>query len=308
MIKKNIYGDDLKARLLAGTNDRIYNFMIADNKVRGAILNGTRMVNEMRANHNLGILETLVLGHAYLGCCLLSANLKGNDLISIGIECSGPIKGLSVEANAYGEVRGYLKKNPIEVESPLDDFNMSKFFGAGFLTVTKYLEDAKSPFSGRVALQYGNIAEDLAYYFFTSEQIPTVFNLSIQFDSKGDVIGASGLFLQIMPNASDEMIVQIEKLVQNFPSLGEKIAQGDKPDQLIKEYFSNYSPSILSNERIEFFCRCTEKKFLNYISKLPKKELKGMLDEESFPITICCHNCNSMYRFDKKIIEQLASV
>lgn len=210
MIKKNIYGDDLKARLLAGTNDRMYNFILAGGKIRGAVQHCTRVINEMRANHELGILETLVLGHAYIGCCLLSANLKGNDLISMSIDCSGPIKGLSVEANAYGEVRGYLKKNPIPVESPLKDFNLSPFFGAGFLTITKYLEDAKKPFSSKVELKYGNIAQDLAYYYFTSEQIPTVFDLSIKFDSNGNVIGAGGLFLQIMPDISNKTKIKTD--------------------------------------------------------------------------------------------------
>jgi molecular chaperone Hsp33 len=91
MQKKKPYGDTLKEQLRAGARDRLFNFILADGSIRGAIMNGTRMVNEMRANHELGILETLVLGRAYLGAGLMSADLKSNDRISIKIDCSGPV-------------------------------------------------------------------------------------------------------------------------------------------------------------------------------------------------------------------------
>jgi molecular chaperone Hsp33 len=148
-------------------------------------MNGTRMINEMRANHDLGILETLVLGRAYLGIGLMSAGLKGNDRLGLRIDCSGSIRGLAVEANAFGEVRGFLKNPSIPLAQPLKSFDLSPFFGAGLLTVTRYLQAAKHPFTGQVELRYGNLAQDLAYYHLTSEQIPSAFNLSIKFDRAG---------------------------------------------------------------------------------------------------------------------------
>jgi molecular chaperone Hsp33 len=131
----------------------------------------------------------------------MAADLKGDDRVAMQINCSGPVKGLSVEANAFGEVRGYLKRVPIPVEAPVQDFDLSGFFGAGILSVTRYLQSAKQPFTGQVELRHGNIAQDLAYYFLTSEQVPTAFNLSIRFDREGEVIGAGGLCLQAMTGA-----------------------------------------------------------------------------------------------------------
>ena len=118
MQKKQPYGDTLKDKLLASAKDRLHKFLLADGAIRGAIMNGTRMVNEMRTNHELGILETLVLGRAYLGAGLMAADLKSDDRISIKFDCSGPIKGLVVEANAFGEVRGFLKQVPIPLNKP----------------------------------------------------------------------------------------------------------------------------------------------------------------------------------------------
>ena len=118
MIKKLIYGDGLKGQLKAKAKDKIYRFMLADGKLRAAICHTTAMVNEMRANHELGIIESLVLGQAYTAASLLTINLKGDDRIAIKIECDGAIGGLSVESNAFGEVRGFLSRVPIPVETP----------------------------------------------------------------------------------------------------------------------------------------------------------------------------------------------
>ena len=127
MIKKMPYGENLKEQLLANARDKLHRFLLLEGTVRGAIVHGTRMVNEMRANHELGILETLVLGHGYLAGALMCADLKGDKRITLQIGCSGPIKGLLVEANAFGEVRGYLKNVPIPIEKPLEDFNLAPF-------------------------------------------------------------------------------------------------------------------------------------------------------------------------------------
>ena len=305
MIKKKIFGETLKDQLVAGAKDRLHNFIMRDANVLGVILNGTKMVNEMRANHELGIIESLVLGHAYLACTLLSANLKKNERISIQIECSGPIKGFNVEANSYNEVRGYLKNVPIPVDKPLENFNLSPFFGAGFLTVTKYIEKSKTPVSGKVILKYGSIAKDMAYYFLTSEQIPTSFNLSVQFDQAGNVIGAGGMFLQAMPGADNNTMLSLEKKVSDFPSLGSAFSAGKTPVELIGENFKDYSPVFLSDTRVDFFCRCNKGLMLQYLSMLPEKDTCEIIENGPFPVELRCHNCNTKYYFEKEEIEQI---
>jgi len=305
MIKKNIEGESLKERLLASAKDRLYNFLLADGAIRGAILHGSRLLKEMRANHELGILETLVLGRAYLGAGLMSANLKGTDSTSLKIECSGPIKGLTVEVNAFGEVRGFLKNIPIPMDKPMADFNLAPFFGAGFLSVIRYLEDAKQPFTGKVTLKYGNIAQDLANYFLTSEQIPTAFNLSIKYDKKGDVTGAGGLFLQAMPGADDPLTAELEELVIKFPSLGEVFAKGQEPEALIQEVFQKYTPLFLANKRIEFMCHCSPERLCGVLTMLPIDELKDIRDNGPFPLEMRCHYCNTPCHFDKEEIQDI---
>ena len=305
MQKKKPYGNTLKEQLLAGARDRLHNFLLSDGAVRGVIMNGTRMVNEMRANHELGILETLVLGRAYLGAGLMSASLKSNDRIALKFDCAGPIKGLVVEANAFGEVRGYLKNTTIPLTKPMEDFDLSPFFGAGFLSVTKYLEDAKHPFTGKVMLKYGNIAKDLANYYLTSEQIPTAFNLSIKFDKEGRVKGAGGLILQAMPQADDELTAGMEKRVTDLASLGEVFSKDRDPETLISLAFKAYSPRFLANRRIEFMCHCNQERVRNLLTLLPIEELEDIRDNGPFPLELRCHYCNTAYHFTEMDIRKM---
>jgi molecular chaperone Hsp33 len=307
MIKKTLEGESLKDRLLASARDRIYNFLLAEGAVRGAILNGTRMINEMRANHELGILETLVLGRAYLGAGLMSADLKGSDRVSLKIECTGPIKGLTAEANAFGEVRGFLMNIPIPLSEPMENFDLAPFLGTGFLSVIRYLEDAKQPFTGKIALKFGNIAQDLANYYLTSEQIPSAFNLSIKYDKAGEVTGAGGLFLQAMPGADDALTAELEELVIAFPSLGDVLGEGQQPQDLIQHIFQKYTPNFLASKRIEFMCHCSPERLRSILAMLPADELKDIRDNGPFPLEMRCHYCNTLYHFSKEEIQAICS-
>lgn len=305
MIKTKPYGANAKEQLKASARDKMYHFLLEDGTVRGIFVHGTRMINEMRSNFDLGILETYILGHAYLGCTLMSANLKGEDRVSLSIDGTGPAKGVSVEANAYGEVRGYLKQYPLPVTAPLERLDMSPFLGAGMLTVTKVLEGMKQPYTGQVALEYGTIAQDLAHYHFTSEQTPTVFNLSINFDKEGEVVGAGGLLLQVMPGAAEETDRKIEALIASFPSPGDIAERAENPEAVIESVFAELSPKLLGSHRVEFFCRCSEKTFARHLAMLPKKDLGAIANEGPFPVEICCHNCNTRYHFSKEEITAL---
>lgn len=301
MIKKDIFNKDVKERLKSSAKDKIYRFIMADRMIKGTIVHSTQVVNEMRANHKTGPLETLILGQAYIAASLICSGLKGkNDRISMDIQCSGPVKGLDVEANVFGEVRGYLKTQPIEVENPEEINNLAALFGAGFLTVTQYLEDAPAPYSGQVALEHGGIAENLANYFLVSEQIPTAFKLSVFFDERDEVKGAGGIFLQAMPGADPVKVGEVEKMIRGLDSLGELFSRGKAPEEIIQDKFSNLEPKFLNSSRVEFFCRCSKDKMAGYLQSLPKDEKKDMQKNGPFPLEIRCHHCNSAYQFGKE--------
>ena len=308
MIKKTLFGETLKEQLKAGARDRFYNFLLSQGRIRGVVLHGTRMINEMRANHGLGVLETLVLGHAYLAAGLMSASLKGNDRLSLSIQCSGPIRGLVVEANAFGEVRGHLKVAVIPVEKPLESFDLAPFFGSGILSVTRHLEDAKQPFSGKIALTHGSIAKDLTEYHMISEQIPTALNLSVHFDSRGAAVGAGGLFLQVMPGVDDETVAGLEDLVRAMPSIGKAFSDGQDPVEMIQNAFAVFEPRFLAERRVEFMCHCNAGKIQHMLAMLPMEDLKDMAENGPFPLEVRCHHCNTPYRFSQGDLGKIHSL
>ena len=300
MIKKDIFNKNLKKQFKASAKDRVFRFIMADKMIRGAIVHSTRMVNEMRANHDLGPLETLILGQGYIAAGLLCSTLKEkNDRVSMNIQCSGPIKGLDVESNMFGEVRGYLKTQHVKIKNTEKIKYLSTLYGAGFLTVTKYLDNAARPYSGQVALEYGSIAEDLANYFLISEQIPTGFKLSVFFDDQESVKGAGGIFLQALPGADPSKVIEAERMIQGIDSLGELFAKGQTPEEVIHEAFSSLEPQFLNNSRVEFFCRCSKDRMKGYLKNLAGKEKKDMIKNGPFPVEVCCHYCNSVYHFNK---------
>lgn len=282
-------------------------FLLGEGKFRGALLNGTLMLNEMQANHELGPLESLVLGHAYLGVGLLVNNLKGNDRIGFSIECGGPVGGLSVEADYFGNVRGFLSENPIPLKEPLESLNTSLLFGPGFMKVTKSVEGASQPFTGQVMLEYGNIGQDLAHYYLTSEQIATSFSLSMDFDRDGGIIGAGGLFLQALPGTSDEEAGVLEDQILKLPSLGKLISSGKNVNDMINEFFSDFSPMILEKKDIQFFCPCTKDRIASFIASLDGKEKQSILADGPFPLKTRCHNCGTMYEFEESELRELFS-
>lgn len=317
MIKKDIFKGKIKEQLKAAARDRLYGFVMADDlkvannlkatgkMIRGGVVNATRMVKEMRANHDLGVVETLVLGQAYIASALLTATLKGKDRIRINIQCSGPVKGIDVESNVFGEVRGFLKNPLFSTQCSGKESDLSSLFGAGFITVTKYLEEARTPYSGQIVLEYGNLAMDLANYFVQSEQTPTAFNLSVAFDSKGEVTGAGGLFLQAMPGADKNSVADAEDSLKKIGSIGEKIALGVDPKELVMESFHTLEPVFLKDYRVEFFCRCSEEKMQGHLASLPQDDIKDILEKGPFPVEIMCHNCNTLYRFTRADIEKM---
>jgi molecular chaperone Hsp33 len=280
-------------------------FLLDGGNYRGALLGGTRMVNQMRANHQLGIMETLILGHAYLAAGLLTSLIKGNDRISLSIDCDGPIGGVAVDANARGEIRGYVKNPDLTIAAPLDSFDTAPFIGEGTLTVTRHLEMAKRPVSGHTRLHHGTIAHDLAHYFVASEQKPTALSLSVQFDHDGRVSGAAALFVQSLPESDQSAAPEIDRLVQGLPSLGTLVAGGDTPSHIVHTYLGAFSPDIIGTRSVEFACGCSSERFADYLASLPPAELADIAENGPFPVKVTCHNCNSTYMYKREEIEEL---
>lgn len=316
MNKAEIKDKELLEKINSLYEDKMSVFVMANGRVRGALFHGTRFVNQLRAQHNLGILETMVLGQASLCAALVVPMMKDMEHTVIKYETDGPAQGFSVEADSKGTVRGFLYNEHIPVTKPLENWDLSSFLGKGTITFSRVHKDDKYPQSSTVPVDSGNIAKDFALYFQQSEQIQTAFNTSIQFDKQGRVIGAGAMFLQIMPevggkkgsgankssqgNKEDDDILfeRVELAFRNAPSLGQWFSEEGDADDIIYGLFREFNPSVALTRDIKFDCPCNEDGFIEYIKNLPKHELEDITKNGPNPLEIVCRNCGSKYLID----------
>lgn len=305
MIKQRITDPALLDHLSHVAHDDRYFYILCDGQVRLTALSGTLMLNEMQANFHTGTLETYVLGKAYLAGALLASTVKGNDRVQLNVECGGPLGGYYVEAWACGAVRGYLKHNPIPLEKPLENSDLSFLYGPGFLSVTKILEGDKQPYTGQVMLEYGNLAKDLASYYQQSEQTPSVFDLSVQFDNVGHVSGAGALFFQMLPGYEPKTIDKLEEIVAKLKPLGAYLETGKTCGNYVDEFLSDLKPQKVGGGIVGFSCPCEKKGFAGYLKNLPVDQKKDIREHGPFPLELVCVNCGSVYSFSKEELESL---
>ena len=293
--------------------DELHIFTAADGLFRGGLFHGSRFVNRIRAQHGLGILETLVLGQAGLCAALMIQTMKGRETLQLRYETDGPATGFSVEADSRGFVRGYLLQNSIPIDAPLESWDLAPFFGNGTISVTRFPESyqaaGREPHRGIVEIIYRNIAKDLAWYFQQSEQLATAFNTSIRFDSIGRVVGAGGFFIQRMPTAGgtrrvgqprteeeiEDTVTRMERAFTACPPLGDWFAEGGNCEDIIFGLLREFNPQAVAARNITFDCPCSKEYYREALQKLPQSELKNLQETADDPLEIVCQNCSSVY-------------
>lgn len=320
MIKAEITDKELVAHLNSLEEDKLRIFTMADGRIRGALFHGTRFVNQIRAQHNLGILEIYILGQASLCCALTIPMMKDMEHTSIKFEGAGPAEGFSVEADSTGYVRGYLFNEHIPVTNALENWDLKPFLGEGTVTFSRAHKDDKYPQSSTVEVSGENIAKDFATYFAQSEQINTAFHSSIQFDKQGRVIGAGSMYIQIMPKtggtagigsqvdshaeeseADEELLRKVENAFRACPSIGLLYSEKEvDSEDIILGLFREFNPTITLKRDVIFDCKCNEEFYYNYLKSLPKEQIDDFKKNGPDPLEIVCRNCGSVYKISPK--------
>jgi len=296
---------DPKSYLKRKDLDRTHHFTLAQGQIRGAYLHGNLMIHEMKANHGLGALETLILGQAYLAGGLLATTLKNEERLNFKIDCTGPIGGLSVDSSSFGEIRGYLFSNPIVLPPGTTELALDKLWGTGTLMVTRK-KGAGAPHVSSLELKYPDLATNLVDYCQNSDQVTTALDLSLRFDENGQLLGAGGLILQALPGADEATLASAFSRVKGLPSLGDNASEDHDPSALLEFWFGDLEPKLLQSRRIEFFCPCSKNQFLGYMKTLPLSDRQSIALEGPFPVVTTCHNCGTVYEFEQAELEEIS--
>ena len=248
---------------------------------------------------------TAALGRLLSGGAMMGTMLKNDkDLLTLQIQCSGPAKGLTVTADAHGNVKGFASNPVVELPPNADGhLNVGGALDLGILSVIKDM-GLKEPYVGQCQLQTGEIAEDLTYYFATSEQIPSAVGLGVLMNKDNTVKQAGGFIIQLMPFTSDEIIDKLEKRIAEIDSVTMMLERGLTPEGILEEILGDFGLEIVDTVPAAFVCDCSKERVSRALSTISKKDLDSIInDGES--IEVKCQFCNKAYHFDIDELKEL---
>ena len=286
-------------------NDYIIRGTAANDQVRFFAAYTKDVVETARQKHNTSPVATAALGRLLTAGAMMGSMCKNDsDVITLQIQCSGPIGGLTVTADSKANVKGYVN-NPDVMLPPSKEgkLDVGKALDLGVLTVIKDI-GLKEPYSGQTHLVSGEIAEDLTYYFAASEQIPTSVALGVLMNKDNTVRQAGGFIVQVMPFAEEETIAKLEANVQKIQSVTTLLEQGHTPESLLEQVLDGFDIEI--NDRIptEFYCNCSKERVEKALISIGRKELNEMI-QEGKEVELNCHFCNTNYTFSVEELKEI---
>ncbi|MCR5791814.1 MAG: Hsp33 family molecular chaperone HslO [Lachnospiraceae bacterium] len=277
----------------------------AQGQIRVFAVTTRNLVEEARQIHNTSPVATAALGRLLTAGSMMGAMLKNEqDSLTLQIKCSGPIGGLTVVADGNARVKGDVY-NP-QVMLPPNKLGKLDVGGALDLGVLSVIKDMglKEPYVGQTQLVSGEIAEDLTYYFATSEQVPSSVGLGVLMNKDNTVKRAGGFILQLMPFAEDKVIDRLEEKIKELDSVTNMLDKEMTPEDILEELLGEFGVEI--NEKVEtsYHCNCSRERVSKAIVSIGEKDIKEMI-QEGKPIEVKCHFCNKAYEFS---VEDLKSI
>lgn len=263
------------------------------------------LVETAKNAHNTSPVATAALGRMLTAAAMMGSMMKGEeDLLTLKIEGDGPLRGVIATANNAGEVKGYpfnpIVLIPANANGKLD---VAEAIGIGIMSV---ITDTgmKEPYVGQVALLSGEIAEDLTYYYATSEQTPSSVGLGVLLNKDNTINSAGGFIIQLMPGCPDDVVDKLETKINNIRPVTTMLSEGMSPNDILKEILGDMELEITESLELSFKCNCDKKKIEKALISVGEKELQDMIDEDK-PIEVKCHFCNKSYEFNVEELKHM---
>jgi len=277
--------------------DYIVRATAAGNQIRAFAVNTRDMVEHARVAHNASPVVTAALGRLLSAGAMMGCMMKNEkDLLTLQVKGGGPLESMTVTADSVGNVKGYVR-NPDVMLPPNKDgkLDVGGAVGVGFLNVIKDL-GLKEPYVGQTVLQTSEIAEDLTYYFATSEQVPSSVGLGVLMNKDNTVKQAGGFIVQVMPFVTDETLNKLEANINEISSVTAMLDHGYTPEHILEEILKELDMEVTEIREIRFLCNCSKERVEKAISSIRKQDLEEMIDEGE-DVQVHCHFCNTDYTF-----------
>ena len=285
--------------------DYIVRATAADSSIRAFAMTSKGIVEEARQRHQTSPVVTAALGRLLTGAAMMGVMMKGDkDLLTVQIQSGGPMKGMTVTADSKGHVKGYPVVNDVMLPpNKQHKLDVGGAVGVGMMRVIKDM-GLKEPYVGTTVLQTSEIAEDLTYYFATSEQVPSSVGLGVLMNKDNTVRQAGGFIIQLMPFTDDKISDAREKKRSEITSVTSLLEEGYTPESMLEYILGDFGVEITEKIPASFYCNCSKDRVKQAIISIGKKDLKEMVAEGK-PIEVKCHFCNTAYTFS---IEELKEI
>lgn len=285
--------------------DYIIRGTAADNQIRFFAAYTKEVVETARQAHNTSPVATAALGRLLTAGAMMGSMCKNDsDILTLKIQCQGPIGGLMVTADSHANVKGYVNNPnvmlPIRADGKLD---VGGALDLGVLSVIKDI-GLKDPYVGQTHLVSGEIAEDLTYYFATSEQVPSSVALGVLMEKNNTVKHAGGFIIQLMPFAEEKVISSLEQKIKEFTSVTTELSQGKTPEMIMEDLLGDFGVTVYDKVPTKFACNCSKERVEKAVISVGEKELKDMINDGK-SIEVNCHFCNTNYEFTVEELKKM---
>lgn len=285
--------------------DYIVRATAANHQIRAFAATTRNLVETARAAHNTSPVATAALGRLLTGGVMMGAMMKNEkDVLTIQIKCDGPIQGLTVTADVNGNVKGYVE-NPMVMLPPSKKgkLDVATALGLGVMNVIKDM-GLKEPYLGQTILVTSEIAEDLTYYFATSEQVPSSVGLGVLMEKDNTVKQAGGFIVQVMPFIEEEVLAKLEENIGKIESVTAMLDKGYTPEQILETVLEGMDVEYTDTLPANFHCNCSKERVEKALISIGRKDIKEMIDDGK-PIEMHCHFCNTSYEFSVEELKEI---
>ena len=285
--------------------DYIVRVVAADKQIRAFAITSREMVETARQHHNTSPVATAALGRLLTGGAMMGVMMKGEkDMLTLMMKGDGPINGVTVTADSNGHVKGYVgNPNVLIPANYAGKLDVGAAIGYGTLTVIKDM-GLKEPYVSQVPLGTSEAAEDLTYYFASSEQVPSAVGLGVLMSKDNTAKQAGGFIVQLMPFADEEVINKLEERVNNISSVTEMLEKGMTPEDILKEVMGDMDVEFTDKIETGFVCNCGKEKIAKALAGISKKDMDEIINDGK-EIEVKCDFCNTTYKFSVEELQTL---
>lgn len=287
--------------------DKIIKSISKNGHFRAFVLDSTETVREAQRRHQTWPTSTVALGRTLIAAQILGANEKGDAKITLKILGDGAMGAIIAVADSRGHVKGYVKNRELDYKrASTGEVLVAPFVGNGFLVVVKDM-GLKHPYSGQVDLITGEIGEDLAWYFLSSEQTPSSVGVNVLLDEDADTVKiAGGFMLQALPDATDDEISEIERNIKTMPAISTMLESDNPLETMLANIYGEMPYLSLEETPLSFECDCSKTRFLEGIKSLGRQPIEEMIAEDH-GAEVVCQFCEEKYTFTEAELQALIS-